>query len=208
MSIVPGTLRWGLLGTAHINRRLIPAMRATRRSMVAAVASRDRRSRAVLRHRVADSGRARRLRQAAARSGDRRRSTFRCPTRCTSSGRCARSTPASTSCARSRWRATAEDVDRVRGGRARPPARRRRSVHVSARADDGAHPRTDRRQRRRPAPASPPASRSRRAATNDVRLDAALGGGSLWDVGCYAVGIARLVAGAEPVEAFGYATYG
>ena len=34
------TLRWGLLGTARINRRLIPAMRATRRSVVAAVASR------------------------------------------------------------------------------------------------------------------------------------------------------------------------
>ena len=36
-------LRWGLLGTAHINRRLIPAMRAARRSAVAAVASRDAR---------------------------------------------------------------------------------------------------------------------------------------------------------------------
>ncbi len=40
----------------------------------------------------------------------------------------------------------------------------------------------------------------------DVRLDATLGGGSLWDVGCYAVGAARLVARAEPIEAFGYAT--
>jgi predicted dehydrogenase len=43
---------------------------------------------------------------------------------------------------------------------------------------------------------------------NDVRLDKALGGGSLWDVGCYAVGIARLVAGAEPTSACGYASYG
>ena len=34
-------LRWGLLGTAHINRRLIPAMRAAERSRVVAVASRD-----------------------------------------------------------------------------------------------------------------------------------------------------------------------
>jgi predicted dehydrogenase len=38
---VSGPLRWGLLGTAHINKRLIPAMRAARRSVVAAVASRD-----------------------------------------------------------------------------------------------------------------------------------------------------------------------
>jgi len=34
-------LRWGLLGTARINRRLIPAMRAAERSVVAVVASRD-----------------------------------------------------------------------------------------------------------------------------------------------------------------------
>jgi xylose dehydrogenase (NAD/NADP) len=43
--------------------------------------------------------------------------------------------------------------------------------------------------------------------TPDVRLDPALGGGSLWDVGCYAVAAARLVAG-EPREAFGWATRG
>lgn len=36
------TLRWGILGTARINRRLIPAIRAAGRSTLAAVASRDR----------------------------------------------------------------------------------------------------------------------------------------------------------------------
>lgn len=36
------SLRWGILGTARINRRVIPAMRAARRSEVAAVASRER----------------------------------------------------------------------------------------------------------------------------------------------------------------------
>lgn len=35
------SVRWGLLGTARINRRLIPAMRTAARSTVAAVASRD-----------------------------------------------------------------------------------------------------------------------------------------------------------------------
>lgn len=35
-------VRWGLLGTARINRRLVPAIRATRRSVLAAVASRNR----------------------------------------------------------------------------------------------------------------------------------------------------------------------
>jgi predicted dehydrogenase len=34
-------VRWGLLSTARINRRLIPAIRASRRGVVAAVASRD-----------------------------------------------------------------------------------------------------------------------------------------------------------------------
>jgi len=42
----------------------------------------------------------------------------------------------------------------------------------------------------------------------DVRLDLALGGGSLWDVGCYPVGFARLVLGAEPVEVSGRAEWG
>jgi xylose dehydrogenase (NAD/NADP) len=36
------SLRWGILGTARINRRLIPAIRAARRSDLLAVASRDR----------------------------------------------------------------------------------------------------------------------------------------------------------------------
>ena len=35
-------LRWGILGTARINRRVIPAMRLARRSQLVAVASRDR----------------------------------------------------------------------------------------------------------------------------------------------------------------------
>lgn len=34
-------VRWGLLGTARINRRIIPAMRADRRSRIVAIASRD-----------------------------------------------------------------------------------------------------------------------------------------------------------------------
>ena len=39
---------------------------------------------------------------------------------------------------------------------------------------------------------------------HDVRLDPALGGGSLWDVGCYPVTYACLLAGAAPVEVFGW----
>ena len=39
---------------------------------------------------------------------------------------------------------------------------------------------------------------------NDVRLNSALGGGSIWDIGCYPISYARLIAGAEPVEVFGW----
>jgi predicted dehydrogenase len=38
---------------------------------------------------------------------------------------------------------------------------------------------------------------------HDVRLDPWLGGGSLWDVGCYPVSYARTILGQEPVEAMG-----
>jgi D-xylose 1-dehydrogenase (NADP+, D-xylono-1,5-lactone-forming) len=38
----------------------------------------------------------------------------------------------------------------------------------------------------------------------DVRLEPALGGGSLWDVGCYPVSYTCLLAAAAPVEVFGW----
>jgi len=42
----------------------------------------------------------------------------------------------------------------------------------------------------------------------DVRLDPALGGGSLWDVGCYPVSFARAIVGSDPVEVFGWQVLG
>jgi len=36
------------------------------------------------------------------------------------------------------------------------------------------------------------------------RLDANLGGGSIWDVGCYPISYARFLAGSEPEEVFGW----
>ena len=38
----------------------------------------------------------------------------------------------------------------------------------------------------------------------DVRLAAELGGGSIWDVGCYPISYARFLVGAEPREVFGW----
>jgi predicted dehydrogenase len=42
----------------------------------------------------------------------------------------------------------------------------------------------------------------------DVRLDPALGGGCLWDLGVYPIGYARMMIGSEPAEAFGWQTLG
>jgi predicted dehydrogenase len=39
---------------------------------------------------------------------------------------------------------------------------------------------------------------------NDVRLDTALGGGCLWDVGCYPVSYTCYLAGEPPIEVFGW----
>jgi predicted dehydrogenase len=44
--------------------------------------------------------------------------------------------------------------------------------------------------------------------SNDVRLRPEWGGGCLWDVGCYPLSLARFVLGAEPIEAFGSAVSG
>ena len=43
---------------------------------------------------------------------------------------------------------------------------------------------------------------------NDIRLDRAMGGGALMDVGCYCVNVSRTLAGAEPVEVQAWATWG
>ena len=39
--------------------------------------------------------------------------------------------------------------------------------------------------------------------SDNPRLDPSLGGGSLWDVGCYPIGFARYLTGEEPVTVFG-----
>jgi predicted dehydrogenase len=42
----------------------------------------------------------------------------------------------------------------------------------------------------------------------DIRLNAFLNGGSIWDIGCYPISYARFLTGAEPMEVFGWQTTG
>jgi predicted dehydrogenase len=200
-------LRWGLLGTAHINRRLIPAFRAARRSTIVAVASRDT-LRGVA---FAEQWRIPRLHagyEDLLRDAQVDAVYVPLPNalhvewtlRALDAGKhvlCEKPLAL-----------TAADVDRI-------IAVARARQRVVAEAFMYRHePLTLRllellrggaigavqaissgftfMQRRSP----------------DVRLDPALGGGSLFDVGCYCVSIARLVAGGEPTTAFGWARLG
>ncbi|MBI5298300.1 MAG: Gfo/Idh/MocA family oxidoreductase [Chloroflexi bacterium] len=43
---------------------------------------------------------------------------------------------------------------------------------------------------------------------DSYRLDARMGGGSIWDVGCYPISYARTLVGAEPLEVFGWQVQG
>lgn len=42
----------------------------------------------------------------------------------------------------------------------------------------------------------------------DIRREAGMGGGSIWDVGCYPISYARSVIGADPLEVFGWQVMG
>lgn len=42
----------------------------------------------------------------------------------------------------------------------------------------------------------------------NIRLDPEMGGGSLWDVGCYPISFARFLLNSEPLEAFGWGRLG
>jgi D-xylose 1-dehydrogenase (NADP+, D-xylono-1,5-lactone-forming) len=41
-----------------------------------------------------------------------------------------------------------------------------------------------------------------------VRLDPAMGGGSIWDIGCYPISYTRSILGEEPIEVFGWQVTG
>jgi xylose dehydrogenase (NAD/NADP) len=202
MTTTPGTLRWGLLGTARINRSVIPPLRASRRNRVDAVASRT-------------------LERAAAYAGqwgiDRVFGSYEAmladpaidvvyialpnalhamwTIRAVEAGKhvlCEKPLALSV------WEVDAVIAAAARHGRVVAEAFMYRhhpqTALVSQFIGDGAI--GDLRLVR----GSFTFQHTRK---EDARWDPAMGGGSLWDVGCYPVSFARLAAGAEPIDVRG-----
>jgi predicted dehydrogenase len=199
-------LRWGLLGTARINRALIPALRASPRSELVAVASRQPDKGAV----YAREWQIPRVLGYEEMLADRGIDVVYIPlpnslhaewtARAARAGKhvlCEKPLALSV-----------EEVDAV------VAAARATGVVVAEGFMYRHHPQTRRVKELVDSGAVGAVKLVRGAFTFDltrevdVRLTPALGGGSLWDVGCYPVSYARYLAGAEPAEAFGWQAVG
>jgi D-xylose 1-dehydrogenase (NADP+, D-xylono-1,5-lactone-forming) len=199
-------LRWGLLGTARINRLIIPAVRLSSRSVVAAVASRDG-------SRAAGYAAEWNIPRAYASYDDLLSSDVDIvylplpnslhaawTLRALAAGKhvlCEKplALTAADVTAVARTAALAGRVV-AEGFMYRHHARTRRVQDLLA---DGAIGEL------RSIAGAFSYPRSRAA---DVRLDASLGGGVLWDVGCYPVSFAQMCAGAPPSRALGWQQVG
>jgi D-xylose 1-dehydrogenase (NADP+, D-xylono-1,5-lactone-forming) len=200
-------VRWGILGTAQINRRLIPAMRTGRRSRLVAIASRD-------------PARARRYAaewdipsvhpsyDALLRDGDVDAVYVPLPNtlhvewtlRALDAGK-------HVMCEKP-LALRPEDVDRIE-----VVARDRERVVVEGfmYRHEALTARVESLVRSGVVGALRWLSASftfERTRQDDVRLDPALGGGALWDIGCYTTSITRLLAGGEPRAVAGIALSG
>jgi xylose dehydrogenase (NAD/NADP) len=200
-------LRWGLLSTARINRRVIPAIRSNPRAVLAAVASRDL-AQARTYARTWDIPRAHGSYDDLLRDpgvdviyiGLPNALHVEWTLRAIEAGKhvlCEKPVAL-----------TPADVDRI------VEATRARHVVVTEGFMYRHEPLTDRVLDLLASDAIGPLRSMqvgftyRRTRDADVRLLAELGGGCLWDVGCYPVSYARLLAGAEPTEVFGWAAWG
>ena len=199
-------LRWGLLGTARINRLIIPALRASVRSELVAVASRD----------------ARRAQAYAAEWNIPGVATYEglvadpaidivylpLPNSLHASWTIRAVEAGKHVLCEKPLALTVGDVDRIAA------AARRHGRVVTEGFMYRHHAQTMRVQElvRDGAIGEPRVivsgftySQSRPA---DVRLEPGLGGGSLWDVGCYPVSLAQLLAGGAPREVSGWQALG
>jgi xylose dehydrogenase (NAD/NADP) len=199
-------LRWGILGTARINRSVIPAIRAVERQTVVAIASRTP-------ARARDSAEAWEIPRACDYDGllaapDIDAIYVPLPNRLHAEWTIHAADAGKHVLCEKPLALTVPDVDAI------SMAARRNGVHVAEAFMYCHHPQSiaiaqwlrdgvigDLRLVRscfsftleRP---------------GDVRFDPSMGGGSLWDIGCYPVSLARLLAGGSPIEVTGLSVLG
>ncbi len=196
-------LRWGLLSTARINERLIPVIREAPRCELVAVASRDA-------ARAAEYARAWDIPRAFGSYDEMLAdpdvdvvyvglpNTLHLPwvLHCVEAGK-------HVLCEKPLAQRP-EDVDRM------AEAAHRRGVTVQEAAMMRYHPQTLELARLVAGGAIGDVRLLRGVFTftllrqGDIRTDPAMGGGSIWDLGCYPVGFMRAVLGANPVEVQGW----
>jgi predicted dehydrogenase len=199
-------LRWGLLGTARINRAVIPALRASERSELVAVASRKR-----------DKGEAYAREWGIPRVLDYEQMLadpgidvvyIPLPNSLHAEWTVRAARAGKHVLCEKPLAQSVEEVDAVAA------AARSTGVVVSEGFMYRHHPQTRKVRELVTSGAVGPVKLVRAAFTFDltrevdVRLAPALGGGSLWDVGCYPVSYARYLLAAEPEEAFGWQAVG
>ena len=198
------TLRWGLLGTSRINRVIIPHVRASARSRLAAVASRTI-ERAEAYAREWNIPRAFGSYQAMLADPDIDVIYNSLPNALHAAWTIAAAQAGKHILCEKPFAMTVEEVDAVIA------AAGRAGVVVAEAFMYRHHPQTIKVQE---LVASGAIGKLRLvhgshtfnivAREPDPRLDPALGNGSIWDVGCYPINYARFVIGAEPAEAFGW----
>jgi D-xylose 1-dehydrogenase (NADP+, D-xylono-1,5-lactone-forming) len=197
-------LRWGLLGTARINRAVIPVLQTSSRNSLEAVASRTA-DRAHAYAREWNIPRALARYEALLSDGDIDAVYISLPNSLHADWTVRALDAGKHVLCEKPLALTVDDVDRIataasRVGRVAAEAFMYRHHPLTLAAE--ALVRTEIGCVRLIRGAfSFPLTRDR-----DIRLNAALGGGSLWDVGCYPVSYACLLAGRAPMEVFGWQT--
>jgi xylose dehydrogenase (NAD/NADP) len=200
------TLRWGLLGTAHINRRFIPAIRTNRRSALTAVGSRDA-TRAEAYARQWSIPHAHEGYAAVLANPDVDAIYIALPNSLHAEWVLAAIDAGKHVLCEKPLVLQPDDVDRI------AHAAEARGITVCEGFMYRHEPLTARAVRlAREQAVGPPRAISagftyQQSRADDVRMRSDLGGGSLWDVGCYAVSYARLLAAEEPDEVFGWAQW-
>ncbi len=199
--------RFGLLSTAHVNRRVIPAICSNPRAVLGAVASRDvARARAYAR--TWDIPRAHGSYEELLGDPDLDVVYIALPNALHVEWTLHAIDAGKHVLCEKPMALVPEDIDRI------AEAARRRNIVVTEAFMYRHEPLTDRvvdllaRDAIGPLRSIHVGFTYQRSREADVRLSAALGGGCLWDVGCYAVSYARLMAATEPLEVFGWATWG